>query len=104
MKLPAAIHSLLFAALVLVNGEQLSSATTLTSDLKVSLVIADHCSISTKGAAPAVECDGSSVYRVYDRTPFAVIPVSEANTAERASAQGQPSGDNDSRPKVEIAF
>lgn len=105
MNLRVVFNSFLFAALVLVNGEQLSSATTLTSDMKVSLVIADHCSISTEGSAPAVECDGTSVYRVYDQAPFAAVPVSEEDPHSGTPSQVSASNATPHpRPKIEIAF
>ena len=107
MTLRVFIQTLMCAALVLANGEQLSSATTLSSDLKVSLIIADHCSISTDASLPAVLCDGSGVYRVYEGAPFAAVPVSEDEPAAQSTESGGSASSSFSTPprqKIEIAF
>jgi hypothetical protein len=104
MNLRIIIQTAMCAALVLANGEQLSSATTLTSDLKVSLIIADHCAISTETSTPSVRCDGSNVYRVYENAPSAVVPVSENEIKPYPSKSIAPLASATPHDKIQIAF
>lgn len=104
MILRVLIQTAVCAALVMANGEQLSSATTLISDLKVSLIIADHCAISTETGTPSVRCDGSNVYRVYENAPSAVVPVSENEIKPYASKSITPLASAAPHQKIQIAF